>query len=264
MYWFIRENASSSVNDHWLQRFFESRLKSKDSDKSRLAEFVYSQAPLGERDKIEQLCKIDSPTSLNYINYFTRFDDRQRKRALEHLRRTRNPSLDDFLIESYNWLAEKSDVKHYGNHSEVTWALVNANSDRIRKFLEGKWNESAESRGKLIKILRSAGWTKPHMAWLVPLIAELPDSEKLDAVGIIDNIETDEAWALLEEWVDGDNEKLARQAKWYLDKRAKETKNLNPLTGKGAELIAGKIKPDDLLTGATPYVWTDKGYVAEK
>jgi len=263
-YWFIRENASSSVNDYWLQRFFESRVKSKDTDKSRLAKFVFSSAPLDERDKIEQLCRIDSPASLNYINYFTRFDDRQRKRALEHLRSWHNPSLDEFIIESYNWLAEKPNVRHYGNHAEVTWALVNANSDRIHKFLEGKWNESAESRGELIRILRSAGWTKPHMGWLVPLIAQLPLDEKYEAVGILDNINTDEAWALLEEWADGDNEKLARQAKWYLDKRAKETKSTKPPEGKGADLIAGRIKPDDLLPAATAYVWTDKGYVPEK
>ncbi len=264
-YWFIRENASSNAHDHYLQQFLESRAKSKESDKSRLAEFVFSSAPLDERDKIEQLCKIDSPASLNYINHLImRGDDRQRKRALEHLHRRHNPSLDDFLIESYNWLAEKPDVKHYGNHAEVTWALVNANSDRIRKFLEGKWNESSESRSKLIKILRSAGWTKPHMAWLVPLIAELPESEKLNAVGIVDNIDTSDAWALLEEWAGGDNEELARQAKWYLDKRAEETKNVTPSAGKGADLIAGKIRPDDLLAGAAAYVWTDKGYVSEK
>ena len=34
--------------------------------------------------------------------------------------------------------------------------------------------------------------------------------------------------------------------------------------GKGADLIAGKIEPDDLLAGAIAYVWTDKGYVGEK
>ena len=263
-YGFIRENASSNAHEHYLRQFFESRVKSKESDKSRLATFVFSGAPLDERDKIEQFCKIDSPTSLHYINYFTRFDDRQRKRALEHLTRMYNPSLDEFLIESYNWLVEKPDVKHYGNHAEVTRALVNANSDRIRKFLEGKWSESPESRGKLSKILRSSGWTKPHMAWLVPLIAQLPPDEKYEAAGILDNVNTDDAWALLEEWADGDNEKLVRQAKWFLDRHAKETKNLNPLTGKGADLIAGKIKPDDLLAGAAAYVWTDKGYVSEK
>ena len=265
IYWFIRENASSSAHDHYLQQFLESRAKSKDADKSRLAEFIFHWAPLNEREKIEQLCKIDSPASLNYINHLImRGDDRQRKRALEHLHRTRNPSLDEFIIESYNWLAEKPNVRHYGNHAEVTWALVNANSDRIHKFLEGKWNESSESRGKLIKILRSAGWTKPHMAWLVPLIRGLSESEKLDAVGIVDNIDTSDAWALLEEWADGDNEKLARQAKWYLDKRAKETKSITPSADKGADLIAGKIKPDDLLAGALAYVWTDKGYLGEK
>ena len=264
IYWFIRENASSSAHDHYVRQFLESRARSKESDKSRFATFVFSGAPLNERDKIEQLCKIDSPTSLHYINYFTRFDDRQRERALEHLHRTRNPSLDDFIIESYNWLAEKPDVKHYGNHSEVTRALLNANSDRIRKFMEGKWSESPEARGKLVKIFRSAGWTKPHMAWLVPLIRDLSDSERPDAVGIIDNINTDDAWALLEEWADGDNEELVRRAKWRLDKRAKETKNIKPSAGKGADLIAGKIKPDDLLPGAAAYVWTDKGYVSEK
>jgi len=124
--------------------------------------------------------------------------------------------------------------------------------------------ESGESRGKLIKILRSAGWTKPHMAWLVPLIRDLPDSEKPDAVGIIANINTDEAWALLEEWAEGDNEKLAGRAKWRLDKREKETKNTDVPADKGAGLIAGKIKPDDLLAGDTAYVWTDNGYIAER
>ncbi len=28
--------------------------------------------------------------------------------------------------------------------------------------------------------------------------------------------------------------------------------------------VTGKIEPDDLLAGATAYVWTDKGYIAEK
>jgi hypothetical protein len=82
-------------------------------------------------------------------------------------------------------------------------------------------------------------------------------SLKLLAVPILSRMGMPEAMALLESWANAPDAELRSAARKHLDEHRK-------LDRQAADLISGRIKPDDLLPSYTPYVWNGQDYVPEQ
>jgi hypothetical protein len=116
--------------------------------------------------------------------------------------------------------------------------------------------------------MRSHSWYHPHLDWLVPMIEQLTDKDQRNiSIALLPRIGTDSAKALLEKWAKDPDEKIAKAAKWYInkfDQRQKEAEQNLASQETIDQLLSGQIKPDDLLDPAQAYVWNGKRYVPEQ
>jgi len=101
----------------------------------------------------------------------------------------------------------------------------------------------------------------PKWAWLVPALAKLSDADKAmqkSAVELLGKIGTDAAWDVLKAWpsespVEDVVKQLLAKRKIALQENAQRIEQAR-------RLIAGEMKPDDLLPASIPFTWTKSGY----
>ena len=102
------------------------------------------------------------------------------------------------------------------------------------------------------------------MNWLTPLFAELTGKdERLMTAKILSKIDTDDAWQLAEKWAGDTDPDIAATAKQQLDIRRNRLEHEQQFIRQANDLIAEKIKPDELLPPQPAYIWNGKEYVPQ-
>ncbi|UCG47999.1 MAG: hypothetical protein JSU94_21275, partial [Phycisphaerales bacterium] len=117
-------------------------------------------------------------------------------------------------------------------------------------------------RKTLLKKLLNAQWRNPHMTHLTPLIARLTDTaERLEAVKLLEKIDSPEAWEIAEKWAEDADPQLAAAAAEQLQIHRQRSDQQQTRLRQANDLIADKIKPDDLLAPPRPYHWNARQYI---
>ena len=263
---FVSNQAGGSRirDDMYARQFVESRIKLYESDPN-LPGWIQHYAPLEDKDKVSMIAQLRSKGILNPLRYLSSVNPRCRERALSVLNRDPNPYADEFLIDCYRWYTSPVGSRHMP--SDLIWAILKLDTPKIRDFIRQVWDEGGSDRKKLLEQMRSHAWYHPHLEWLVPMIEGLTtDDERNIAISFLPRIGNDDAKVLLEKWTGDTDKKIARAAKWYLDKfdqKEKEDREDHVSQETIDQLLSGQIKPDALLDPAQAYVWDGEKYVLE-
>ena len=256
LYDFIRRNSASRGSDFHIRRFIESRIT--DAGSANLPEWIFHWAPLEDREKIDYLVRVNDPRTSYYMKILIHRNCDRRQEVIYQLEKNPNPSLDQFLIDSYRWYLGPQGPGHWPTY--LTGAIANADTPAIRQFLTSLWNEAGD-RNTLLKNLQRAQWRSPHMSYLTPLIEQLTDTtERLAAVKLLEKIDSTGAWDLAAKWARDADPQLAAAAAEQLQIHQQRTDEQKSRLQQAGDLIAGKIKPDDLLAPPRPYHWNGQQY----
>ena len=270
---FVLQQAQLDSRDtgYHLREFIEARLARHltGDDAISLAEWIAGAVPLDENEKLRFLIRIDSDRTHRYVRDILQRQPLLRPTVLEDLIRHPNPSLDLFLIEAYqavtanvnsagiapvNTLRNKMDVS-----SDLIRAMVLCDTPRMRAFLERIWNASDGNKADLLKAIRQeAPRHFSHLHDWTTLISEIEDADtRLAAIPTLDQIDTPESSKVLADWASSSDEAVKEEAARAFAKYRERSR-------KTEALLAGTIKPDDLLVGHTAYVWDGENYVPEE
>ena len=246
----LRRFVGDNAEPHGLLiTFIESRLDSPVTGASSLARWIFHLPHLNERDKLEYLSRVNSPRTYDHIQNLLMRGDYSRRRVIEYLEQRPNPALDQFLIDSYEYYQTPP--------TALVQAMLICDTPKMRAYLNELWNEGTDEQSFLLEEMSKMELGHMNLArWIRP-ISELIDlSLRLLAVPVLSQIDTPEAATILESWAAEKDEQLRILAQEHLDNHRERDRQT-------ADLIAGKIKPDDLLPPQIPYVWDGQNYVPE-
>ena len=270
---FVLQQAQldSRRTDHHLSEFIDTRLERHltEDDAISLAEWVAEAVPFPEDEKLQYLIRINSDRTHRYVRDILQRQPLLRPTVLEDLIRHPNPSLDLYLIEAYQ--AESTNMKsgeivpitmprkNLGVSPNLIRAMVLCDTPRMRAFLERIWNASDGNKADLLKAIRQeAPRHFSHLHDWTTLISEIEDADtRLAAIPTLDQIDTPESSKVLADWASSSDEAVKEEAARAFAKYRERSR-------KAEALLAGTIKPDDLLVGHTAYVWDGKNYVPEE
>jgi len=260
---FIRNNAVGRDNQFGVREFILSRIKTADPNSSDMAIWIFHWAPLNDREKLEYISKLNTSQTHHYLSMLLpRGNQSLREDVIFQLSKKPNPSLDQFIIDSYKWYNSPQGAGHY--LANLTDAIVNTDTPAMRRFLTDLWNKAGKDRKTLLRHLQHRQWRAPNMNWLTPLFAELTGKdERLMAAKILSKIDTDDAWQLAEKWAGDTDPDIAATARQQLDIRRNRLEDEQQFIQQANGLIAGKIKPDELLPSGPAYVWNEQEYVPQ-
>lgn len=243
---FVRDNIG--LNYYFpFETFIESRLKSPVTSADSLAQLIFD-LRFKERDKLKYLSKVNSPRTYSYIKTLILDSTSKQKEVIQYLEKQPNPALDQFLIDSYEYL---------GTWETLTQAMLVCDTPEMRAYLDKLWDEDTYQREMLLDAMSKMEQGSAHLTGWLQTISEITEpSLRLLAVPVLSRIDTPEAVAILELWAAEPDAQLRTAAQEHLDEYQKRGRQV-------AELISGKIKPDDLLPTQTPYVWNGEDYVPE-
>ena len=262
---FVRDNAGQGHgSDHSrVGRFLESRINDPAIDQFQLAAWIGHMAPLDDRYKLGFLPRIQDPKVYNYLSNLLAKNEHRREQVIQQLSAKPNPALDRIVIDTYNWYESPRGPGYW--FTSMTHALVRTDTPAVREFIKEKWNRDTKTRWRMITHLNSGDWRQPNMNWLVPMIAELNTrDERNSAVRLLSCIDTPEAYVLAERWISDPDADIAQAAAEQLKIRDQRAAQLQRRLAQAADLIAGRIKPDDLLPASTAYAWNGSEYVPDK
>ena len=260
-------------SEHYLRRFINARLErtltAVESDS--LAEWIAETVPFPEFDKLQFLTRINSERVYRYArDIFLRHPSYLHNVAYTFITYP-NPSLDLFLIEAYQ--AESANVKFGGlvpitppqkyignprNLNILLRGMLLCDTPRMYAFLEGMWSASYGNKISLLEAIKQEAPNHyPHLHRWTAIISQIEDVDtRLAAIPVFDQIDTPESLAILGDWALSSDAAVKREAERALE-------NYRERSRRAKELLAGSIKPDDLLVGQTAYVWNGKDYVPE-
>jgi len=261
---FVRQNARQGVGsaEHIVRDFVKSRINDPASDQGELAAWVFHFAPIEDRTKIELLPQIRDPNVNHYLYNMVARNNRYYEDVIYRLATNPNPALDKFIVEAYNWYARPKGPGSWS--TSMTHALVKTDTPEVRQFIKDKWNESAKVRSRTIDHIDSGSWQEAHMNWLVPMLPDLTDkNDRIRAARLLSRIDAPEAYELATKWSTDPDPDIAKAAADQLRTRDQRTAETKQQLAHAADLLTGKIKPDDLLPSPTPYKWNGAEYVCD-
>ena len=260
---FIRNNTVGRDNEFGVREFIQSRINTADPNSSDMASWIFHWAPLNDREKLEYISKLNTSQTHHYLSMLLpRGNQSLREDVISQLSRKPNPSLDQFIIDSYKWYNSPQGPGYY--LANLTDIIVNTNTPAMRRFLTDLWNKAGKDRKTLLGHLQHRQWRAPNMNWLTPLFAELTGKdERLMAAKILSKIDTDDAWQLAEIWAGDTDPDIAATARQQLDIRRNRLEDEQQFIRQANDLIAEKIKPDELLAPQPAYIWNGKKYVPQ-
>ena len=259
---FMRDEGVGPFRRQYVMEYYGSRIGARGVDQSTLAGWIFHWAPLDEAGKLELLARIDAPKTYHYVEALGATRDSVKRLALvDRLAEAVNPSLDRFLIDSYDWWRGPQGP---GYDRRLTEALLKTDTAAVRAFIEERWGDHEERQ----ELLRAAGWAEsrlPHLAWMTRLMEESDDADtRREAAHLLARIDTDAAWTLLESWAEDDADERVRQAAAeQLDRRQQREAETERRLQQYADLISGKISPEDLLAPQAAWIWDGERYVPE-
>lgn len=262
---FVRENADQGhgPGEHHMGQFTQSRINDPAIDQGELATWIFHWAPADDRAKLSYLSKIQDPNAYRYVNMLVTRNERRREDILGQLAERPNPALDKFIIDTYNWYESPRGPGYW--FTSMTYALVKTDTPALRELITKKWHNDDREPKVMINALKSGDWRQPNMNWLVPMIAELTAKhDRLSAAKLLSRIDTNDAYALAGQWATDSDEDVATAAAAQLAIRNERLAEKQRHLAQATDLLAGTIKPDDLLTSTTAYTWNGEEYVPDQ
>lgn len=257
---FVREHSGSGIGArHAVEDFIEARINHPQIDQGELAGWVYHWAPLADRRKLNYFLEIRDPNVCHYVRMILSRNQNLREDVLYQLSQQPNPALGQYLVETYDWWEGPQGPDSLD--SSFTGALVKTNVPEVRQLIEQKWHESEESRARILAHLGVGHWRQPHLNWLVPLIGELTlRRERLAAIRLLSRVDTPEAYQLAEQWAADPDSDIVSAARDQLDIHAQRQIQQQTKIDRAADLLAGKIQPDDMIKTGAAYQWDGNEY----
>ena len=269
-----RAQADPDRSEHYLRRFIDARLErpQTEAESDSLAEWITETVPLPEFDKLQFLTRINSERVYRYArDIILRHPSYLHNLAYNNFINYPNPSLDLFLIEAYQ--AESANVKFGGlvpitpprkylgnprNLNTLLRGMLLCDTPKMRAFLERLWNSDYSNKILLLDAIKQEAPNHyPHLYRWTALISQIEDPDtRLAAIPALDQIDTPESSEILRDWALSSDDAVKHEAELALA-------NYRERSRRAKELLAGNIKPDDLLVGQTAYVWNGKDYVPE-
>ena len=238
-----------------LRNFIHARLERAltEEEADSLAEWLGEARLLPEDEKLRLLTRLNSARTYRYARDIVRRHLPHQDAAVQNLIHHPNPSLDRFLIEAYQ---AESAIDPITVPPNLIRAMLRCDTPRMHTFLERIWNASDSNRIALLAAIKQEDYF-PHLHRWTTLISEIEEADmRLAALPALDQIDTPEASKLLADWAVRSDGAVKREAERALA-------NYRERSRLAKALLAGKIKPDDLLVGQTAYVWDGKDYVPE-
>ena len=230
--------------------------------------------------------RLNSGRTNRYVRDIVRRHPSYQEAVLLTLINNPNPALDRFLIETYQ---ASSGVTAADVPPNLLRAMVLCGTPRMNAFLEEVWNANDGNKLYLLSAMKH-GESKHDMnasleeVWnandnneislLSPIKHDGPNhypqlhrwtsfisqienaATRLAAIPVLDQIDTPESSEILEDWTLSADSAVKRDAERALA-------NYRERSRRAKKLLAGEIKPDDLLAGQTAYVWNGQNYVPE-
>ncbi len=262
---FVRDNTGKRVGigGHYVSQFIEARINHPQIEQGELANWIFHQAPLDDREKLAFLRQIQNPNACSLYSVAMKRGSNRYDDTMSQLGRQPNPAFDTLIAETYN-TSESPQDRGRGSQS-FTLALVKTDTPAMRKFIATKWNQDSNTRTRMMNALKARDWRQPHMKWLVPLIADLTEKrDRISGAKLLSRIDTPEAYTLAEQWAtDSDADLAAASAAQLAIRDERQTQHQQQLA-LATDLLAGKIKPDDLLASTMAYAWNGTEYIPDK
>ena len=269
---FVLEHTrdGSPSSEYYFRQFIDSRLERSlsETEADSLAEWIVEMVPRPDIDKLQFLLRVNSDRTYHYLRDILQRQAFHPLTIVHNLIRQPNRSLDHLLMEVYQ--SESAGIKFGGivpvtvprkviNVSrDLLRAMLLCDTPRMRAFLERLWAASDANKIDLMEAIKQeAPRHFPHLYEWTALISEIENADtRLAAISVLDRIDTPESSKVLENWSQSPNVAVKEEAEWALTKYRERSR-------KAEALLAGGIKPDDLLVGQQAYVWDGKNYVPE-
>ena len=165
-----------------------------------------------------------------------------------------NPFLADCLIEIYkNGVGDQPKVCE-----DLVSALVHHWSDSTIPLIRETWEKSPDKRKLIAMEMKKVLIPKGDIQPMVDLLEkETTDEIRLELLPVIDMLKLSKAKGIIEKWAS------SAESDENKSRFVGEIKNLEIYHQKVIDLIADRIKPDDLLPYCT-YVWDGDKYILKK
>jgi hypothetical protein len=242
-----------------VERLVRSRRGISPERLDKLADWISQKCPLHDNERALLLAHVHSPhTRAAFASIAPRVTSDGRLEVASLLLKRPNPYADAFLIETWEMLRRG---QSHTVHSSVALAILACDTPHLRDWVLQKI--AADDR-EWSDIAGCAKAPLPALRWLFPTASKLTDeSRRVAILRPLAAMDTPEAWSLIETWSHDESEWLTTQARERLAERAKSEAEREEHRQQLADLLAGRIQPDELLPPPTAYVWTDRGYVPE-
>ena len=250
-------NAHPNEFERELRMFFDARLKRPltEGEADSLAEWVAEAVPIPDDQKLKFLVRLSSTRTHRYVRDILRRNPTYQESVLQAVTEDPNPSLDGFLLETYQSVTGVSPIDA---PPALLRAMILCGTPRMLAFLDEMWNAGDSNRITLLSAMKHDEPNYyPQLHRWTAHISQIEDAGiRLAAIPVLDQIDTPESSEILEGWALSLNAAVKREAEQAFE-------NYRERSRRAKELLAGNVKPDDLLTGQTAYVWNGENYVPE-
>ena len=243
--------------EHELRMFIDVRSKRPltEGEADSLAEWLAESVPLPDDEKLKFLVRLNSTRTHRYVRDILRRHPSYEETVLQTLIENPNPSMDRFLIDTYQAASKVSPID---TPPTLLRAMILCGTPHMNAFLEVMWNAKDSNKIHLLSAMKhdEPNYYPQLHRWTAP-ISQIEDSDiRLAAIPVLDQIDTPGSFEILRDWALSSDAAVRGEAEWALE-------NYRERSRRARELLAGNIKPDDLLVGQTAYVWNGKDYVPE-
>ena len=270
-----RHIVSDRGGDRFLQddveRFISSRIDAPGIDQDRLADWILHWPPIPDEAKVEALLRMRTPKAALDLYHLASMKPHLIEDAVDKLTRDPNPHCDDFLIRVFR--ESFYGRRHVESPHVLYKALARLDTPAIHAFVEDMWNKWEEDGWKnligekkeLVWGFAHSNWDGPGMEWMVELLAPLTgEEERWGGMRLLAKIGSPEAWDLLDAWAQDGSPAMKDRARDIAEKSRERHAEEQERIQLAEDLIAGRIKPDDLLPPQKAYVWNGDDYVEEE
>lgn len=261
---FVRDKAEGREFASHVREFVMSRIGDPTIDQAELATWVYRWAPLEESVKIDLISRINSKLTYHYLQMLGVDKDRaKRENAINFLASNPNPRLDQFVIDTYRWYDSPQGPGYWSTSAGE--ALVRTDTPAIREFIRTTLASGGPEARKLMDRLAATTADMTTLPWATDLFQRLAEpAMRADAARVLARVDTPAARSLLEAWAADPDAAVASASSEALAAHRARQALADLRFRQYGELLSGKLRPDDLLPPAQPWVWNGETYVPEK